>query len=118
MDDLRRLVSDSIRQKIPSLGANFSVNLRFEEVRMYYSVQVRDSHLVLYDPQPAAQPTLAVAPTPHPTPEVLAALGQKLAAVFGPSGTVVTASAALPPTSTVPPPSATLPAIQTAPLTI
>lgn len=44
MEDLKRLVSDSVRQKIPSLGPNSSVNLRFEEVRKYSSVQVRDPH--------------------------------------------------------------------------
>lgn len=61
MDDLRRLVSNSIRQKIPSLGANLFVNLRFEEVRKYSSVQVRDPRGVLYVPPPTAPPAMAVA---------------------------------------------------------
>lgn len=93
---LRWHVRDSVCQKIPSLGANYFVNLRFDNVRKYSSVQVRNPNLMLHVPPPA----IAVAPTLHPTPDVLAELILKLASEFIPTGTVATASAAFQPTYT------------------
>lgn len=110
IEDLKRHVSDFIRQQILSLGANFTVKLRFEEIRKYSSGYKQDPNEVLYVFLPGPLPGTAVATTPHPTPEVLAVLILKLATVFEPTGTIATASAALPPissstTSVIVPPS-------------
>lgn len=52
MEDLKRLVSDAVRQKILSLEA-FFVNLRLEKMRKYSSVQVRNTQGIMYVPPPA-----------------------------------------------------------------
>lgn len=82
MDDLRKLVSNFMRQKIPSFRANFYIILRFEEVRKYSSVKVRDPHRVLYVPLPVAPPAMAVPLTLNPKPKLLKLMVQKFAAVF------------------------------------
>lgn len=58
----KRLVSDVIRQKIPSLGPNFSANLHFEEATKYSSLQVRDPQGVLY----VSPPAVVYQPAPIP----------------------------------------------------
>lgn len=93
MNYLRKLVNDSISLIILSLGGNIFFYLRFEEVRKYSSVQVRDPQGVLYVSPPGHQPAMAVAFTQHSTPEVLAFLFQKLGAVFRPNKTAAPSSA-------------------------
>lgn len=75
---MQEIVSYLIRQKISSLGHTFSVNLRFEDVRKYSSVQVRDPQGVLFVPPPTVLATVL----PAENPEVVTNIVQKLAALF------------------------------------
>lgn len=70
INDLKNLVSDSISQIISILWADFSVNLRFEKVRKFSSLQVKDSNEVFYVSSPD--------PSQHLYTEALASFVQKL----------------------------------------
>lgn len=76
------LVSDAIRQKIPSFGAHFSVYLRFKDMRNYSRVQVLDPQGILYVPLPDSGSLESVSELPPLDPELLALLEQKLADLF------------------------------------
>lgn len=74
IEDLKRHVSDSFRQKIPSLKAHFSVYLRFEACENYSSVQVQDSQGILYVPSLVSAPPAPAAALRPLDPAMLASL--------------------------------------------